>query len=63
MDIMTGEYLLSNKVANNYLNYWSVCSSSKRRKDWLQGGGDWWCISQLRVPLYQSTRKSGAASK
>ena len=43
LDIMTGEKLLSNKVANIDIIYWSVRSFSRRGGDWLKmvDGGGW----------------------
>ena len=39
--------------------YWSVIPTSSRGRDRVKAV-DWGCISQLKVPIYWSMRKSGA---
>ena len=64
MDILTGEYLSSNELAIIDLIYWSVWLTSMRGRVWVNGMDEGYrCLSQLRVFLYQSTRKSVATSK
>ena len=60
MDILTGENMWSNQVANMDPYYWSIRLSSKRGDDWVMGVK--WrnrYFSPLRVSLYLRFFKSG----